>query len=91
VERLVVYEAVALDPVSLPDLIAFADGVLLYSPRTARLWVQAVSNAQIHDLRHFCLSPNVAAQLPQSAPIWVAEKPDESGMLALLDRKAEAE
>jgi uroporphyrinogen-III synthase len=91
VERLVVYEAIALEPLDLPALIASADGVLLYSPRAARLWVQAVSNKPTQHLRHFCLSPHVAAQLPQSAAIWVAEKPDESGMFALLDRKAEAE
>jgi uroporphyrinogen-III synthase len=63
--------------------------VLLYSRRSAKLWtelvVQSDRKGEAGSLRHFCLSPNVAAVLPASWPRKVAKKPLESEMLALLD------
>ncbi len=85
VERLVVYDAVSLEPANLVASVALADGVLLYSPRAARLWAKATGGIDVGAIRHFCLSPNVAAQLPQSLTISVSQTPDESGMMALLD------
>lgn len=92
VERCVVYDAVATAPKDITPMMQAADGVLLYSPRAARLWLNAVGEAaQATHLRHFCLSANVAAQLPQSLPQSIAKSPNESGMLELLDRRREAE
>jgi uroporphyrinogen-III synthase len=85
VERLVVYDAVSIELANLTTTVASADGVLLYSPRAARLWAQATEGFDVGSFRHFCLSPNVAAQLPHTLPISVAQTPDESGMMALLD------
>jgi uroporphyrinogen-III synthase len=88
VERLIVYDALEIVPDHLAQMIADANGVLLYSPRAARLWLNAAAAAQadVTAKLHFCLSQNVAAQLPQLLPISVAGTPDESGMMELLDR-----
>jgi uroporphyrinogen-III synthase len=91
VERLIAYDALALQTPELASLIIGAGGVMLYSPRTARLWIEATRGLKIGTLKHFCISPNVAARLPQSLPISVARTPDESGMMALLDQDGEAE
>jgi uroporphyrinogen-III synthase len=95
VARVIAYDAV---PQIVPDLagqIAGAEGVLLYSPRSAKLWCAQVSKAQAGeaaaDLMHYCLSANVAANLPKSWRRKTSRTPDENGMLLLLDRNAEAE
>lgn len=86
--RLMLYDAVALAHAALPSLRDH-DGVLLYSPRSARVWaalvVKAGQASAARTLAHYCLSPNVAAALPPSWPTTVAEKPEEAAMLALLD------
>jgi uroporphyrinogen-III synthase len=92
VERLVVYDAVSVKPANVHDLLSGADGVLLYSPRTAKLWIEAAQNhPRMARLWHFCLSANVAAQLPHSVAKSIAKTPDDSGMMELLDRHREAE
>ena len=88
VERVILYDAEAA--ASLP---AFAleehDGVLLYSPRSARIWaLQARDLPAAACLHHFCLSENVAAVLPTAWPRSIAATADEASMLALLDRSA---
>ena len=64
------------------------DAVLLYSPRTARIWLQRVHAAglalQAAHIRNFCLSRNVASVLPEGWAISISETPDEQAMLALL-------
>ncbi|MGQ0486701.1 MAG: uroporphyrinogen-III synthase [Hyphomicrobiales bacterium] len=88
VTRLVLYDAVAIAHAALPSLRDH-DGVLLYSPRSARLWAALVRQAGHQEaalsLAHYCLSANVAAALPPSWPTSVAESPRETAMLALLD------
>jgi len=94
VDRVVLYAA---EPAAaLPEAAATAlaeqraDGVLLYSPRTAQIWVRLVAAAGLGGaaakLRHLCLSQAVAVQVgaafPQ-APVAVAERPDEEAMVAL--------
>ncbi len=82
VERAVLYDAVPVTRIPA-QAIADQDGVLLYSPRTARIWAGLAGNDV--SLRHYCLSPNVAAALPAHWLKSVAKTPDESSMLALLD------
>jgi uroporphyrinogen-III synthase len=94
VERVVLYAA---EPATaLPEAAARAlveqrtDGVLLYSPRTAAVWVGLVAAAGLGAaaarLRHLCLSQAVAARVGAAfpeAPVAVAERPDEEAMVAL--------
>jgi uroporphyrinogen-III synthase len=95
VARVVVYDAVPQVVSDLVEQIAGADGVLLYSPRSAKLWCGHVSEAKAGavaaDLLHYCLSANVAANLPKSWRRKTSRTPDENGMLLLLDPNAEAE
>lgn len=95
--RVVLYEA---RPVfRLPDAAAAAlsqgtaDGVLLYSPRTASVWTDLVLGAGLREqavqLRHYCLSSNVASAvtrtLGRGCPVSIAESPDEPALLRLMD------
>jgi len=94
--RSVLYEAVAAEvlPQAVIDAIARgeADGVLLYSPRSARIWCRLARAAELADavasLPHYCLSENVKRALGESGcgrgPVLVAARPDELGLLGLL-------
>lgn len=65
------------------------DAVLLYSPRSARIWCKIVWDAGLVEeaasAHYFCLSRNVAATLPGTWSRTVAKSPDEAAMLALLE------
>jgi uroporphyrinogen-III synthase len=65
-----------------------ADAVLLYSPRSTRIWCKIVWDSglieQAAAAHYFCLSKNVAAALPKAWSSTVAKSPDEAAMLALL-------
>jgi hypothetical protein len=69
--------------------LAKANGVLLYSPRSARIWcdlmVKSGLDREAATPIYFCLSDNVAKILPQPWQKRVAKTPDEAAMLALLD------
>jgi uroporphyrinogen-III synthase len=95
VARAIVYDAEPCTVADLPALVEGADGVLLYSPRTTKLWVAQVQQAglveQAKTLQHFCLSANVAANLPQGWSKRISRTPNENGMLTLLDQSAEAD
>ncbi len=94
--RQIVYETVALDTLP-PALVssletATVDGVLLLSPRTARLFGALVTKQGL--AHHFstvsslCLSPNVAAaahDLPWRKTL-IAPRPDLDSLLDLIDR-----
>jgi uroporphyrinogen-III synthase len=89
VERLVCYDA---KPQSLGDRayeISKSQAVMLYSPRSARIWFDEVVKINLSvdagKLIYFCLSANVAAALPQSWEKRIAREPTESAMLDLLD------
>jgi uroporphyrinogen-III synthase len=64
------------------------DAVLLYSPRTAKIWLTLVNKAGLAlraaHIRNFCLSRNVASVLPEDWVKSIPETPDEQAMLALL-------
>jgi uroporphyrinogen-III synthase len=95
VDRLVTYDAIPTVPVISPAMLQSADGVLLYSPRSAMLWVAATeragAEAHILRLKHYCLSVNVAKVLPQSWPTRIATAPTESALLATLEPQSEQE
>ncbi len=95
VARVIAYDAAPSVVTELPQILAGADGVLLYSPRTAKLWVQQVQHAKLESqataMTHFCLSANVAANLPQGWSKRCSRTPDENGMLTLLDQTDEAD
>lgn len=94
VDRIVLYDAVAAEALAPEAIVALksgaADGVLLYSPRSARIWSKLVAESGLEDatrgIAHFCLSPNVAAALGPGTKAEIAARPDEPSLLALLDR-----
>ncbi len=66
------------------------DAVLLYSPRTARIWhglcfAQGLKTEAAVP-RYLCLSRNVAAVLPEAWKPHVSVTPDEAAMLVLLEQ-----
>jgi uroporphyrinogen-III synthase len=89
VEKAIVYDAVVQNPANMKQELVSTDGVLLYSPRSARIWVDLVKAENLEVIAekalYYCLSENVANALPQSWRRRVAKSPDESAMLALLD------
>ncbi len=95
VHREIVYDAEPAVPDNLATELPATDGVLLYSPRTAKLWLAALATSSLTEtaatITHYCLSANVAAVLPKHFQRRVADSPDETSMLTMLDRDAEAE
>ena len=89
VEKVVVYDAVIETPAEIPQALAMADGVLLFSPRSARIWIDVIATSNLETAAagptYFCLSENVAKILPHHWRKRVAKSPDEAAMLALLD------
>lgn len=89
--RAVLYDAIpagSLGPAEAELARGRLDAVLLYSPRSARIWRQLVEQSGLAPeaarLRNFCLSRNVASVLPDGWGKEVAGSPDEQAMLALL-------
>jgi uroporphyrinogen-III synthase len=93
VHREIVYDAQAQVPDDFVLHLEQADGVLLYSPRTAIHWLSAIQSTDLVEraatLTHFCLSANVAAKLPREFKRKVAATPNENGMLGLLDMRTD--
>lgn len=90
--RAILYDAVPAK--SLGDAgealrIGTLDAVLLYSPRTARIWRALLAAAGLEQaaarVLHLCLSRNVAAVLPETWNAITASSPNETAMLALLE------
>jgi uroporphyrinogen-III synthase len=95
VDRVVLYAA--QPAAALPGAAATAlaesrgsDAVLIYSPRTAEIWVRLVTAAGLAQAAagrgHLCLSQNVAARVRAAfpaAPVKVAVRPDEDAMIDL--------
>jgi uroporphyrinogen-III synthase len=84
IDRVITYDAV---PAQVSPTALNADAVMLYSPRTAKLWRQSIENLglDVSHMKHICLSANVAANLPQSWNTRVAAHPTESAILQVLD------
>ena len=89
VERVIIYDAVIQTPPEIDKALAKANGVLLYSPRSARIWCDLIINSKLEKQAaapiYYCLSDNVAEILPVQWQKRVAKTPDEAAMLALLD------
>ena len=89
VERVITYDAVIQTPDDIGLAVKGADGVLLYSPRSARLWCEIIASSGLERRAaapiYYCLSENVANALPATWQKRVAKTPDEAAMLALLD------
>jgi uroporphyrinogen-III synthase len=93
--RRVVYDAVptlGLAPATVQALREQRlDAVLLYSPRSARLWVERVRDSGLADrlatVRAVCLSEAVAAELGGSVfhGVHVAAEPDQDALLRCLE------
>jgi uroporphyrinogen-III synthase len=86
VTRVIAYEA--RPATALAAEAARADGVLLYSPRSARLWLDLADRQAIATdaMVHFCLSPNIAAILPDGFARRVAARPHEEALLEIIGR-----
>lgn len=80
-------------PKAVKDALAVGrvDAVLLFSPRTARLFQDAVSDvgqeSDLAPVAAYCLSPAVAQTLDRTlwGAICVAETPEQSAMFRLID------
>jgi uroporphyrinogen-III synthase len=100
VDRVVAYEACPVEALPQPCAAALkagtADGVLLYSPRTARIWVTLVTGTDLAPaamrLVHYCLSDNVAdmvrGQLGTGVAVQVAARPDEAALIEMIPKPA---
>lgn len=93
--RIILYDAVAAPSLGETGQALHGgqiDAVLLYSPRTARLWRSLIEAEGLMEAAqrpdYFCLSRNVAAVLPQDWRLHIALTPDEPAMLALLEQTA---
>ena len=86
VTRVIVYEA--RPATRLAQEAARAEGVLLYSPRSARLWLDLAAKAGVAAdvMMYFCLSPNIAAILPDGFARRVAARPEEAALLEIIGR-----
>lgn len=90
VERVITYDAMPCSLGPHRTDISAAEGVLLYSPRTARIWVHEIRAAGLEAIAaamtHFCLSANVAASLPKEWPREISAAANEGAMLDLLEQ-----
>jgi uroporphyrinogen-III synthase len=86
--RVIVYEARAATALS-PDA-AKAQGVLLYSPRSARLWLDLSHKHGIaaKAIVHYCFSPNIAAILPDGFVTRIAAQPTEDSLVEIIGNAA---
>jgi uroporphyrinogen-III synthase len=100
VDRVVAYEAhpaQALPGDCAAEMAAGkADGVTLYSPRTARIWVELVLAADLAtraaQMNHYCLSDNVAREVHEGlgagVAVQVAPRPDEAALIEMIPAPA---
>ncbi len=95
VDRVVTYDAVPSSLSGHEAPIKQGDAVMLYSPRSAKIWQAEILRLKLQALAekmvHYCLSANVAASLPQSWPIVIAKTPTEASILAALEQNSKAE
>ena len=86
VVKLVAYDAVPLHLTLSAAEVAACNGVLLYSKRSAKIWVEGIKQIDLFPrLSHFCLSAQIAQALPAQWRIRAAQEPTESSLLALID------
>jgi len=87
VARVIAYEARAASQLSA-EVHSGADGVLLFSPRTARIWVELIARsgleAAARGMIHICISKNAGAALPETYPRRIAAQATEAAMLDVI-------
>jgi len=85
--RVIAYEARMASALA-PEVGAGADAVLLYSPRTARVWTELIARdglvATAEAMIHICISANAAVALPESYVKRVATEPTDAAMLDIV-------
>lgn len=90
VDRVIAYDAIATSPATLREAVTSSDAVLLYSPRSAKLWREEIEKAgldrHMNVIIHLCLSAAVARALPEGWSFRIAVTPDEKGMLEALEK-----
>ena len=100
VHRVIAYEAIAA--VNLPETARKAiagqnaAGVILYSPRTAKIWCKLLNQSELADrgsnLTYYCLSLNVAEVIRDAfgagGAIVTAREPNERAMIAAISDAA---
>jgi uroporphyrinogen-III synthase len=99
VDRVIMYAAVPASELSAPVTSIIrrraAEGVLLYSRRTAKVWTKCIAAADlgpyVQGIIHFCLSPTVASAVPSGRRVRVAASPSDQAMLALIEEAAQDE
>jgi uroporphyrinogen-III synthase len=93
VDRVIMYAALPATHLPAP-LIGIvkrraADGVLLYSRRTARVWRKCIAAADLElymdAITHFCLSAAVATAIPSSWRVKTASSASEQGVFDLIE------
>ena len=64
------------------------DGVMFFSPKTARLFLTLAEGLPVAGLTAFCISPATAGALGSGlfAQVRIADRPNQSAMLALVNR-----
>jgi uroporphyrinogen-III synthase len=91
VHRMITYDAIEQNLAPFRDEIAVADGVLLYSPRSAKLWKKQLLALKLAEkmkaMAHFCLSPQIASILSPNSHIVTPNSPSEDAMLTLLEAR----
>lgn len=95
VDRIVTYDAIASSLSNELNAIQSADAVMLYSARSAKIWSSEIKrlnlDEKVSQMMHYCLSPHVAAALPQNTFKMIAKQATEADILALLDYQHKAE
>jgi len=91
VTRVISYDAIPQNLLPFRAEIESSSGVLLYSPRSAKLWQKQIEllnlTEKMADMAHFCLSLQVASIISQNSHIVIAKAPSEDAMLTLLQRR----
>jgi uroporphyrinogen-III synthase len=92
--RVVYRAATAAFPSSLVEALKAGevDAVLHFSRRSAENYAAGARQAGLAGpalaVRHFCLSPQVAEPLADAGQVTIATRPDEAGLIALLQAPA---
>ena len=86
VTKLMAYDALPVQINLSAAEVAACDGVLLYSKRSAKLWMQEMQRLELFPrLSHICLSQQILETLPEKWRRKVAHEPTEASLLELID------
>jgi uroporphyrinogen-III synthase len=95
VDRIITYDAIQASLSNHKSEIGKANAVMLYSPRSAKIWREEIMRLGLEDaackIIHYCLAASVAASLPQSWPKIIAQEATETSLLAALEQNRKAE